>query len=63
LLSSFGCSVDGLVLLKLTDGQMRKELSILPVGHREALRDAIKMLVTEARPMVLEVQRGSGGWR
>jgi hypothetical protein len=36
-------SVDGALLISLTDDQMRTALGILPLGHREALRNKVKV--------------------
>ena len=35
------CSVDGALLLVLTDEQMQKSLNIRPLGHREALKNKV----------------------
>lgn len=37
-------SVDGALLLRLTDAQLKKELGILPLGHREGLLEAVREL-------------------
>ena len=44
-------SVDGEVLVAMTDDQLKKDLGVLPLGHRTALLKAIKQLVEAAPPM------------
>jgi len=40
--------VDGHLLLRLTDNQLKKDLGMLPLGHRTVLLEAIAKLKDEA---------------
>ena len=44
-------SVDGEVLVAMTDEQLKKDLGVLPLGHRTALIKAVKQLVDAAPQM------------
>lgn len=44
-------SVEGELLVAMTDEHLKKDLGILPLGHRTALLKAIKQLVEAAPPM------------
>ena len=44
-------SVDGPLLLRLTDDQLKKDLGILPLGHRSALLQAVAKLKEVAPPL------------
>ena len=44
-------SVDGPLLLRLTDDQLKKDLGILPLGHRSALLQAVTKLKEVAPPL------------
>jgi hypothetical protein len=43
------CSVDGALLVELTDEQLKKDLGILPLGHRQTLMNKIK--ASRAQPL------------
>ena len=44
-------SVDGHLLLRLTDDQLKRDLGMLPLGHRTVLLEAISKLKEEAPPV------------
>ncbi len=44
-------SVDGSLLLKLTDEQLKRDLGMLPLGHRAALLKAIERLHEGAKEL------------
>ncbi|GAX73673.1 hypothetical protein CEUSTIGMA_g1124.t1 [Chlamydomonas eustigma] len=52
--------VDGTLLLKLTDAQLKRELGILPLGHRVALLEAVDRLKEGApSPLDQDVRKAS----
>eukprot|EP00955_Chlamydomonas_euryale_P014610 156905-Chlamydomonas_euryale.AAC.3 len=59
------CSVDGPGLLALRDGQLKRDLGVLPLGHRNAILKAVKELVDGAPPLEGGVAPGKaskGAW-
>ena len=55
--------MDGPLLLRLTDDQLKKDLGILPLGHRSALLQAVAKLKEIAPPLEGGAVTGKvGGW-